>query len=328
MVVIRNSKESKLKELQNVEDDWWDREGLGDEDEHNAWLEEGVGLFKDYIRLDPKETRYRITLADLYLRWGRDEKIRLGNKRQAEKILRHAVRFSPESPDPYYHLSFLTAETGRREEQWASALFYAKESLEYNLDEKKKIKLLCNMALGYMHLGLREKAQELIVEADQLDMKNKNEFDWFVQLYADKLKTVSHGKWLHKIPEQNREVVSKKRYDEIIDMAIDGNCVVLDLSQTYRYFYGKYDALKLEAREAGVLGYLMERSNQPCSKEDIEKAVWIGGEIGETAVKRYISSIRRKLKKAMKREDIKESVLVWENGYYIWKLDMKQHVLR
>lgn len=328
MQVKKDSIALKLEELQNLEEDWWEREELGDEEEHNAWLEEGVELFNAYIKLDHHEPRYRITLADLYLQWGRDEKIRLGNKRQAEKILHHAIRYSSKNADPYYHLSFLIAGSGKRDEQWTSALFYAKEALEYKLDEQKKVKLFCHMALGYMHLGLKEKAQELIIKADRLDKENKNDLNWFVQLYTDKLKTIQNGKVLHKTPEQEREVVSRKSFEKFRERAFEGKCVVLDLSRADKFFYGKYDTPRLEAREADVLGYLMERSNQPCSKEEIEKAVWIGGEIGETAVKRYVSSIRKKLNWALKREDIKESVLVWENGCYIWKLDMEQHVLR
>ncbi|WP_152643007.1 tetratricopeptide repeat protein [Bacillus alveayuensis] len=89
-------------------------------DERNAWLEEGINLYKQFLQLDPKEPRYAIILADLYLQWGRDEKIRRGNYHNAYNILRKATIYSPSKPDAFYHLSFIFANEERK---WEAVLF-------------------------------------------------------------------------------------------------------------------------------------------------------------------------------------------------------------
>jgi tetratricopeptide (TPR) repeat protein len=109
-----------MEELLDWEDNWLERDGLDEGDERNAWLEEGINLYKQFFQLDPKEPRYAIMLADLYLQWGRDEKIRRGNYLKAYEILRKATIYSPSKPHAFYHLSFIFAS---QERKWEAVLF-------------------------------------------------------------------------------------------------------------------------------------------------------------------------------------------------------------
>ncbi|WP_096200034.1 hypothetical protein [Bacillus sp. FJAT-45350] len=60
------------EELLEKEDDWWERE-----DETNLnWVIEGENIFKNLSRLNPREIRYKETLAYLLLMQGEDLKLR------------------------------------------------------------------------------------------------------------------------------------------------------------------------------------------------------------------------------------------------------------
>ncbi|MFK4996982.1 hypothetical protein ACI2OX_03710 [Bacillus sp. N9] len=74
------------EDLLDLEDNWLEREGLDEGDQRNAWLEEGIELYSNFLKVDKKESRYAITLADLYLQLGRDEKMR-------REIIRRLIRF-------------------------------------------------------------------------------------------------------------------------------------------------------------------------------------------------------------------------------------------
>ncbi|MFJ7728463.1 transcriptional regulator [Neobacillus sp. NPDC097160] len=87
-------------------------------------------------------------------------------------------------------------------------------------------------------------------------------------------------------------------------------------------FYGINDAVNLEQKQAEMLGYLIDHRMMTCSKRGIEEAVWLSQEVGNTAVRRYISAIRVKLSKAMGRDDIADNILVIANGGYVWKADI------
>jgi hypothetical protein len=60
--------------LLDWENNWLDHEELDKGEDRHALLEEGTELYKQFIQLEKKELRYSITLANLYLEVGRDEK--------------------------------------------------------------------------------------------------------------------------------------------------------------------------------------------------------------------------------------------------------------
>jgi hypothetical protein len=60
----------------------------------------------------------------------------------------------PSKPDAFYHLSFIFANEERK---WEAVLFYGKEALEKGIDGSKRIKLLCNVALGLQDLVIFRK---------------------------------------------------------------------------------------------------------------------------------------------------------------------------
>ncbi|MCL7748740.1 helix-turn-helix domain-containing protein [Halalkalibacter alkaliphilus] len=316
-------KQLTLDELLDLEDDWLNRDGLGEGDERQAWIEEGIDLYKKFLRTNRNESRYSIMLADLYLEWGRDEKIRHGNERRAYDILRKAALHSPKKPDPYYHLSFILANQDRK---WEAALFYGKEALEKGIAGSKKIKLLCNLALGYARLDFNQQSEEYMKETKHLDQAGEHE--WFIELYEDKIRENMREPILLKEAESKRRPVSKRDSEKLKDDAMAGNCVVVDLAGDVKYFYGFQDTVRLERREAEVLGFLMDHNAQVCSKAKIENGVWLDQEVAASTIKKYITNIRKKLSKAMNREDIKEQVLITTDDGYMWKADIASFVLR
>ncbi|WP_077212385.1 helix-turn-helix domain-containing protein [Bacillus dakarensis] len=312
-----------IDELLDWEDDWLERDGFDEGEERNAWLEEGVQLYKQFIQIDKREPRYSITLSELYLEVGRDEKLKRGNQLRAYETLRSATIHAPNKPDAFYHLSFLLAKEKRR---WEAVLFYGNEALEKGLTSSRRIKLLCNLALGYARLGYLSKSRTLFEQARELDTDMDHE--WFIELYSDRIKENRREPILLKETNEKRKLVSREDYTTVIDDAMDGKCVVLDLTKEDKFFRAGKDDIRLERKEAEILGYLMDHSMTSCPKRRIEESVWEDRKVSASAVKRYITSIRRKLSQAMGREDISEAVLVTTNDGYEWKSDIPSIVLR
>ncbi|WP_088103009.1 helix-turn-helix domain-containing protein [Halalkalibacter urbisdiaboli] len=312
-----------LEELLDWEDNWLDRDGLDEGEERNAWLEEGVDLYKQFIQLDKKEPRYSITLSELYLEVGRDEKMKRGNQLAAYETLRLASIHASTKPDAFYHLSFVLAKEKRK---WEAVLFYGNEALERGLVGSKRIKLLCNLGLGYARLGYIDKAFKLFEEAKMLD--EHHEHEWFIELYSDKIKENRREPILLKESNEKRRFVSRDSYKDVIEDAMNGKCVVLDLTKADKYFRAFKDDVHLERKEAEILGFIMDHALSSCSKESIEKSIWEERKVSDSTVKKYMLKIRNKLSQAMGREDIKDSVLVTTNKGYEWRIDTPYYVLR
>lgn len=309
----------KLEELQNKEDNWMDREGI---DERQVWLEEGIQLYEQFLEIDPREPRYAVSLAKLYLEWGRDEKIRHGNHRRAYEILQRATFYAPNHPDAFYHLSFVLAKEERR---WEAALFHAKEALENGIRGNQEIKLYCNAALAYARLGYLKKSLNNIKLARKLDIDHENE--WFIQLYEDKLKKRKIEPILINESNHSRKAITKDDYESMKEKAMDGECLVLDLANDKKYFYAEHDAVGLEPREAEVLGFLIDRSGTVQSQKSIAAAIWHERNVNDSTVKRYISSVRRKIQQAIPDTDVSLILQTDEQGY-VWKNPMDCYVLR
>lgn len=64
---------------------------------------------------------------------------------------------------------------------------------------------------------------------------------------------------------------------------------------SYSHSYGINDSVRLEPKQAEILGYLIDHQMKPCPKKDIEAAIWLDHKVGPTTVRRYISGIRGKL---------------------------------
>lgn len=312
-----------IDDLLNWEDSWLDRDGLDEGEDRNAWLEEGIQLYKQFIQLDKKELRYRIVLAELYLELGRDRKIRQGNYLRAYDTLRLATIYAPNKPDAFYHLSFILAKEKRR---WEAVLFYGNEALAKGLTGSKQIKLFCNMALGYARLGYVSKALELFEKAKKLDQEK--EYEWFIELYFDQMKENRREPILLKETNEKRKSVTKRDYDKVLEDAMDGKCVVLDLTREDKFFCGIKDAVRLERKEAEILGYLMDHAMTSCPKKRIEESIWDDRKVSPSAVKRYIASIRRKLSQATGLDNIAASMLATTSDGYKWKTDIPSIVLR
>jgi DNA-binding winged helix-turn-helix (wHTH) protein len=316
---------STIFQLLDQEDEWMDREIVEAGDERNAWLDEGIRLYSHFLSIDKQEPRYSITLADLFLNLGRDEKIRRGNRERAYNTLRKATIYSPEKPDAYYHLSFLLAKEKRK---WEAVLFYGKEALEKGIKGNKRIKLLCNLALGYSRLDYGQKGRDLINEAQTLDVKREN--DWFIELYTDKISSQVSEPILLKAPGEKRKQASRRDLQKIKDEAIEGRCVLLDFTTAQKQFTGIKDTVYLELKQAEMLGYLIDHQMISCSKHDIESAIWLDENVGSTAVRRYIGALRDiiALAMGMEREDVKNQIVVTTENGYKWNADIPAFVIR
>src|SRR5690606_9570619 len=203
----------------------------------------------------------------------------------AYRTLREATLYAPNKPDAFYHLSFVMAKEKRK---WEAVLFYGNEALDKGISGVKKVKLLCNLALGYKRLGYIEKATQLIKEAKNLDELKENE--WFIELYENQMKEHRKEPILLKESNEKRKNVSKSEYTRVIEEAMEGKCIVLDLTKEDKFIRAVQDDIPLERKEAEILGYIMDHAMTSCKKQSIEKSVWEDRKVSSTAVRRYIRS--------------------------------------
>jgi len=133
---------------------------------------------------------------------------------------------------------------------------------------------------------------------------------------------------LLKEPDKKRKNITNQDAMKLKDDAMDEKCVVLDLVATDIYIYAQNDAVPLERRQAEILGYLIDQQRKSCSRQKIEEAIWHDQLVSSSAVKRYISALRKILSQALGRDDIAKNVLVTIGNGYEWRAEIPSYVLR
>ncbi|MEH7377892.1 winged helix-turn-helix domain-containing protein [Neobacillus drentensis] len=124
-------------------------------------------------------------------------------------------------------------------------------------------------------------------------------------------------------------MITNRDLEQLVEEAEKGQCVVLNLAGPEKLFNGIKDTIRLEPKQANLLGYLIENKGIYCTKSRIENAVWNDHTVNSTTVRRYISAIRKKLSQAMGRNDIDKNILeTTDLGEYVWKAEIPAKVLR
>ena len=162
----KDYKRISLQELKNLQEEWlYMDQSEEEEDFRQEWVEQGIEIHKALIQKklnDEDKAIYYRSLADLYLEYGRSEKMIQGNYRTAFTYLQRAARMVPEKGDMFYHLAFLAENMTYGSEKWESAAFYAKEALERGLGIDKQIKIWCLLGKAYLELGFTKDAGSLL----------------------------------------------------------------------------------------------------------------------------------------------------------------------
>lgn len=153
------------EELLTQEEEWEARGDQVEVSDKQAWLEEGKNIYTQLIAYHPREQRFQIALALIYLDLGRDKKVRHGNYLEAEKLLKKVTVYHSNHPQAYFHLSFIAYQ----KKKWEEGVFYGEKAISRGLQGTRKIKLLINLAKCHGKLRYIEEAEQLIEQARKLD---------------------------------------------------------------------------------------------------------------------------------------------------------------
>lgn len=316
------------EEILELEQDWSNREIVVEGLERQDWLNDGIKLYRKFLKIkgfDAKDqVKFRTKLANLYLAFGRDEKIRMANFQKASTYLFEAARYDPENPLPYYHLAFLMENLQDPQRKWEAIGFYAKESLEKGIAGVRKIKLLALLGMAYGKIGLSAQGDQYFKEATQLD--EDGYYKVVIERYSLESKK-SKGLFFITGSYTFTNFITTQDYDDYHDQALDGKCCILDLTKEQYCFIGDKDTVPLANKEAELLAFLIEQK-APCPKRKIESYIWEDQDVTGSTVKKYISTLRKKISECMKECETDRKLIETTQLGYQWNSQIPTYVIR
>ncbi|WHY88569.1 hypothetical protein QNH39_12310 [Neobacillus novalis] len=246
-----------LEKLEYLQEEWVIRdESEEDPDFRQDWVAEGIEIHKALVRRklsNDKKSFYYRTLAELYLEYGRSEKMIRGNDRTAFRYLQNAARYMPEKGDIFYHLAFLAEKMTHGNEKWESAAFYAKEALERGLAVEKEIKIQCLLGKAYLELGFIKKAEACFSHSKKLDQDD--EFSRFRVKYS---KMAEQQSTFSRLNDPGTRMNKRAERETLIEKCRDGKCYVLENGRHGMILHGNGCSMVLNTTQAELLKLFFE----------------------------------------------------------------------
>jgi tetratricopeptide (TPR) repeat protein len=290
-----------------------------------AWWTEGIQLYKDLLRHDEQNERYRLQLTNLLLKAGGDLKMRQANFNKAQRLFRELVQQVPNHALAYYRLGFLAYY----EQKWKSAILNFEKALAakpshpaHQLQEEQRIKALGYQARAHqkISLSLLEKAKQMgetILDpevADSMDaflLQTERELFAFEEIKPYVLVTRQEVHQLNQdevIEFQGEQGINEIRLDMLGD-----KCVLV---------HPNGERIELSEQLARLLRYLMEQ-NRPVSSHSIREDVFPDSR-SESIVRRTISRLRDTLQYPRHTRFLDELIQTTPDGYlFQWEGDFQ-----
>lgn len=288
-------------------------------DDTEEWYQKGINLYRELRHIDPfNYIDYSTKLANLMIEQARSEKMLHGNIRTAEKLLKEVIDIEPEHSEIFYRLAFINEHS----KKWEAVLFYANEALNQGITLDEEIKLSALMGYAYIQIGLKRHGKELFEHALSLDT-NK---EW--TLFIENYKELSN----QRIPLNRKQ---QKESDKSIEVALqytrENLCCILSAYSNYNCLITSSNEISLDSKEAELLAFLVQNSDQPVTRFKILSHIWpeLAKDNPKTnVVKRNIYSLRKKCEGAFETiYNPKELIAFEQNGYHL-KFPVKVEVFK
>lgn len=316
-----------MKELETLQQQWSRKEEADeDPDFRQEWVEKGIDIYQELVKQrlsDEEKAKYYRTLADLYLEYGRSEKMINGNYRVAFRHLQKAAKYMPENGDTFYHIAFLAETMTIGKEKWESAAFYAKEALERGIEIEKQIKIWCLLGKAYHELGLTKDAAKCFAESKKLD--RDDDFSRFRTNYSKK----GHSDSSFARLDQSGARTTKRAYrDELIEQSKLGKCFVLEIGRQGSTLYGNEGSMALTIREAELLKLFFEYKGEMTKEEILHSTTGLGSR-NPKAIKTDISRLRTDMKRGLEVDGHNLIQTIGKKGSqkYIWNPEFERHII-
>jgi len=309
---------NSIQELLAQEEQWELKEGSIDDED---WYQEGIYLYKELLRLQPKEKRYKHNLAKLYLKQGRNEKLKIENYENYEKareLLEEALHYDNDNPDTHYHLGYIALFQRR----WKDAIQHFEKRLAMQKkNHHQEIMSLFNLAISYHEIGDKKTATERYRQAKALDPEKKYSTQseyvmMFQELAGDETKRIEDYEKSFELTTSDRRTryISFKEVNKIISRH-DGKTAILYIANYGSKFIGPLDSVELSHIDLKLL-YLLLRSRRPLNVSEIRLEVWNTDERPEQ-VRVYIKRLRERLKVCFE-EPMTEIIKAEPDHRYVW----------
>ncbi len=317
-----------MDELEAIFQQWLDRDEVEeDPDFRQEWVAEGIDILKTLLAKklsDEEKAAYYHSLANLYLEFGRSEKMIRGNDQTAFRYLQQAARARSNKGDSFYHLAFLAEKMTNGKEKWESTAFYAKEAIERGLDKDKEIKIWCLLAKAYLELGFAKDAETCFRKSKELDQDD--DFARFRAQYSKK--SNEHTSFI-RIKNTGERINRRAARDALIEKTRLGPCYVLEIERRGTTLHGNGASMDLNLREAEILKLLFEH-HEGLTKYDIYNQLTTSiQKKSPDSIKTDIRRLRLSLKKGIEVEETALIQTIGERGNqrYIWNPNLEKHLL-
>jgi len=318
-----------MKDLEILQQQWsMEEEAEESPDFRQEWVEEGIHIHQELLKQrlsnEDKEKYYRI-LAELYLEYGRSEKMINANYRTAFRYLQRAARSMPEKGDTFYHLAFLAETMTIGQEKWESAAFYAKEALERGVETEKEIKIWCLLGKAYQELGFTKDAAECFAESKKLD--RDDDYARFRTKYSKKANDTSSFARL----EQTGARTNRRAYrDDLIEQSRLGKCFVLEMGRRGSTLHGNDGSMALTLRQAELIKLFFEYEGGVTREEILHNTTGIGNRNRDPkSIKTDISRLRTEMKKGLEVDahTLIQTIGDKGNQKYRWNPEVERHII-
>ncbi|OIJ16438.1 hypothetical protein BKP37_05990 [Anaerobacillus alkalilacustris] len=298
------------EELLEKEDDWWERE-----DETNLeWIIEGENIFKNLSRVNPREIRYRETLAYLLLMQGEDLKLRQHSYKKATSRFNQVVRIDPENARAYYRLGFLYFY----QEEWAKSVDSFQQSLNCQPRQTRNrlVKEQQVKAHYYILKATQIISKEFLKKVERIPVKDLKLFGEIQHLLKEMKATEQQEEKPYQMIVNGTEFseISEREYEELSDPDENENCFILNqrsMNDVTLSLNGK--DISIPTKQVPLLEFLM-RHPEGVRHDDIIERRYRQSRDPHATLRRSISRLRDRLERLQPLEDLIKTI----DGGYCW----------
>lgn len=324
---MRKYQNYSISELEQIQELWEIKDESEEEpDFRQDWVEEGIEIYESLLTKkvsNEQKAIYAHVLANLYLEFGRSEKMIQYNLERAFRSLQRAARYLPEKGDTFYYLAFIAEKMTKGKEKWESAAFYAKESLERGINNEKQIKAWCLIGKAYLELGLRKDAAVCFNQSRKLD--SEDEFARFRVKYS---KSENEKTSFMRLTKDGTRLNKQINRDSWIEKSRRGDCYVLEIHRRGSALHGNGESVILNMRESELLRLFFEW-DEGLSRLDILQNTVSNINKSEKSIKTDISRLRTLIKNGLRVDGYELIQVIGENPNkkYIWNPAIEKHLI-
>jgi tetratricopeptide (TPR) repeat protein len=298
------------EELLVKEDDWWERE-----DETNLdWVIEGENIFKNLSRINPREVRYKETLAYLLLIQGEDLKLRQHSYKKATLRFNQVVKIDPENARAYYRLGFLYFY----QEEWAKSVDSFQQSLHcYPRQKRNRLEKEQQVKAHYYILKATQIiSKEFLKKVERIPAKDLKLFGEIHYLVKELKATEQQEEKPYQMIVNGTEFseISEREYEKLSDPFENKRCFILNqrtMNDVTLSLHGQ--EISIPATQVPLLEFLMRHPEGVRHEEIIERR-YRQSRDSQAALRRGIKRLRDRLERLQPLEDLIKTI----DGGYCW----------